>query len=1062
MTGYFSPNAAQDALAPVRGALARRPVAARVLRYGPALVSLSALMWAAPALAQTTSTTLSSSSTTPLVTSTAGDVTINTGVTLHPPSGAAVTIDSNNSVTNNGTIQFQNLNNVVGIAARGGFAGTISNNGAIEVDDTSTTTTDSNGIVHGPFANGTNRFGIQVTGLAPFTGDIDNSGAASITVKGDNSAGISVETNLTGTLLNAGSISVAGVNSFGIRTLGTIGKGVTLSGTMVASGQGAQGASLGGDVTGQVLINGSVTTTGYRYTTRSTDTNFLSHLTADDLFQSGPAVTIAGNVTGGVLLDSTSTTDASGNVSVAAGSISSIAAAPALVIGGATGKNIVLGNVDAGAGTDPYGLSIRGSIVGNGVYDNISSTAVQLGVANGGTVNTTGGIHVSGAVSASAYAASATAFSLSGVIAPVFRNDGSIEAVINSDAAGAAAQALVIQKGSTVSALQNANVISSTVSGQQADSVAIVDHSGTLSEVENIGQISTARGLTSTSTPVTGRDVAIDLSANTTGAHLLQDAPTGDTFVPSITGSVLLGSGADRVEILAGAVVGNVDLGAGANSLTIDNGASVTGNLDAAGGTIAMTVGKGSLQINDASQLKLTSLSLGSTSSLIVTADPSLGRATSLNVAGSANIASGATIGVRLANVLTGSATYTLIQANQLTAGTVDTALLGSTPFLYNTALSTNTAAGTVSATLTRKTAAQLGLPTTSAGGYEPLISVLSQDPGLEGALLSQTTQAGTIGLYNQLMPNHSGALFNAIATSVAAFSRPLDDRQDPVGGGFWMQETNSGLFADGRDNDPGYKAWSFGAVAGYEIPRTPLGILGVTFGASTNEVYPDDRDSAADLHANVVDAGVYWRMTKGGFSANARVGIDYARISSDRVIEVLGGDGLAVTRSANGSWGAFGFNARGMASYEARFGNYYVRPLMSLDYMRLNEGSYTESGGGNVMDLSVGSRTSSRLSTFAGVAVGALYGPDHSWGPEALIGYKGVANEVLGVTTARFVGGGDAFTLRSDEISGSGAAVHLSVRGENGSGGFAVETGAEARDGLNIYDLRLTGHVQF
>ena len=1066
MTGYFSPNAAQDALARASGVSARRPVFGRLLRYGPAMVSVSALIWAAPALAQTTSTTLSNSSTTPLATSTSGDITINTGATLHPPSGAAVTIDSNNSVTNSGVIQFQNLNNVVGILAHGGFAGTISNNATIEVDDTSTTTTDSNGIIHGPFANGTSRFGIQVIGPGVFTGDVDNSGAASITIKGDNSAAISVETALSGTLLNAGNISVAGTNSFGIRTTSTVGNGVTLSGTLVSQGQGAQGANLGGDVTGQVRINGTYSTTGYRYTTRSTDTNFLSHLTADDLLQSGATVTIGGNVTGGVLVDATTSTDASGNVTTAAGSLSSIAAAPALIIGGANGKNITLGNVDVGgggvAGTEAFGLSIKGSVVGNGVYDGVSSTGAQLGVAGGGTIDTTGGIHVSGAVSATAYAASATAFHLTGVIAPDFRNDGSIQAVMNSDAAGASAQALSIEAGSKITALQNANVISATVSGQQANAIAIIDRSGTLSEIENIGQISTARGLTSVATPVTGADVALDVSKNATGVHLLQDAPTGDTFVPSITGSVLFGPGADRVEILAGTLTGNVDLGAGANSLTIDNGAAVKGNLDAAGGTIAMSIGTGSLQINDASQLKLTSLTLGSASSLIVTADPSLGQATSLNVAGAASIASGATIGVRLANVLPGTATYTIIQANQLTAGTLDTAMLGSTPFLYNTSLSTNLAAGTVSATLTRKTAAQLGLPSTSAGGYEPLLAVIAKDPGLEGALLAQTTQAGTINLYNQLLPNHSGALFNAIAASVSAFGRPLDDRQDPVGGGFWMQETNAGLFSDARTNDPGYKAWSFGAVAGYEIPRTPLGILGVTFGASTNEVYPDDRDSAADLHANLVDAGLYWRTTRGGFSANARVGVDYARISSDRVIEVLGGDGLAVTRSANGSWSAIGFNARGTVSYEARFANYYFRPLATLDYMRLTEGSYTESGGGDVLDLAVGSRTSSRLSTFAGVAVGALYGPDRSWGPEALIGYKGVANEVLGVTTARFTGGGNPFQLTSDQISGSGAAVHLSVRGENGSGGFAVETGAEARDGLNIYDLRLTGHVQF
>jgi hypothetical protein len=95
-------------------------------------------------------------------------------------------------------------------------------------------------------------------------------------------------------------------------------------------------------------------------------------------------------------------------------------------------------------------------------------------------------------------------------------------------------------------------------------------------------------------------------------------------------------------------------------------------------------------------------------------------------------------------------------------------------------------------------------------------------------------------------------------------------------------------------------------------------------------------------------------------------------------------------------------------------------------------------------------------------VAVGALYGAQHDWGPEAMLGYKGVLSNNLGVTTARFVSGGDAFTLRSNDVNGSGAAAHISLKGENGSGAFAIEAGAEERSGLSIYDLRLAGHIQF
>ena len=262
------------------------------------------------------------------------------------------------------------------------------------------------------------------------------------------------------------------------------------------------------------------------------------------------------------------------------------------MVGGA--GNITIGNV--GSGVDAFGLEIKGPVAGGGIYDGISSAGVQLGIAGGGTVDTTGGVRVSGTVLATSYGADATALHLnSGVLAPVVRNNGAITATLASDAAGATARAVMIEAGANTPAMQNANTISATVAGQKADAAAIVDRSGTLVEFENIGAISATRTLTNAAQAVTGRDIALDLSANTTGSHLLQDQPTGDTVVPAITGSVTLGSGGDRVEILAGTLTGDLDLGAGANALTLDNGATVMGALTAAGGTVALNVGSGTL-----------------------------------------------------------------------------------------------------------------------------------------------------------------------------------------------------------------------------------------------------------------------------------------------------------------------------------------------------------------------------------------------------------------------------------------------------------------------------------
>ncbi|HEX5263683.1 MAG TPA: autotransporter domain-containing protein, partial [Phenylobacterium sp.] len=670
MTGYFSPNAARTA--------GRGRRWAGILRFGPPLVSLTALIWAGQALAQTT---ISSETTAPLSTSTSGDITIGTGGTIKPASGVAVTVDSNNAVSNSGVIQFQNLDNTKDIVILGGHTGSLVNNATIQNSEDSASTTDSNGIVHGPFAKGTNRYGVQVVGPGDFTGPITNAVGGAITVTGNNSFGISVETNLNGSIGELGALTVSGTNSIGLRTTGTVSGDVTLGGTIATSGEKVQAVSLGNDVGGALVINGAITSTGYRYTTRSTDPTFLSRLTADDLLQGGPTVTVGGSVAGGILVNSTSTTDSTGTVTTVAGSITSTGSAPALVVGG-VGRDVQIGNV--GTGVDAFGIEIKGSVIGSGVYDNVSSAAVQLGVANGGAVNTGGGVRVTGTVTATSFAAGATALQFnSGVTAPVLRNEGSIGAVMSSDAAGASARAVAIEAGASVPTLQNSSSITATVAGQRADSIAIVDKSGTLSEIENTRTISATRTFTDVTQQVTGLAIAMDLSHNTSGVHIIQTDVSSGATPPSIVGSVLLGSGADRVEILGGTLTGDLDLAGGANSLTVDGGATVKGALTAGGGTLALTVGTGTLQMNSASQLSLTGLSLGAGSTLVFTADPSLGLATKLDVAGIATIADGAKIGLRLANILQTNATYTLIRADQLSAGSIDSSLLGSVPFRY-------------------------------------------------------------------------------------------------------------------------------------------------------------------------------------------------------------------------------------------------------------------------------------------------------------------------------------------------------------------------------------------
>ena len=172
-------------------------------------------LWVAAALAPLTfaaSTVLAAPTqvaggTTPVNTATVGpgatanDIEVTGTISPTTANTAAVTIGSNNSVTVDagGGISFLTLNNVVGIQANPGFTGLIQNLGTISLTETTTGTSTNQGIVNGPFANGSGRYGIYLAPVGTFTGlttDTNNPGrttaidtTGAISVIGENSAG---------------------------------------------------------------------------------------------------------------------------------------------------------------------------------------------------------------------------------------------------------------------------------------------------------------------------------------------------------------------------------------------------------------------------------------------------------------------------------------------------------------------------------------------------------------------------------------------------------------------------------------------------------------------------------------------------------------------------------------------------------------------------------------------------------------------------------------------------------------------------------------------------------
>ncbi len=231
------------------------------------------------------------------------NVIIGAGATVSVAGPLAVTMDSSNNLTNNGTISISNQDNSTAVLLNGGNTGAFVNGGTITNTETYTRTdTNKDGVLDGPLAQGTNRYGVHLAGAAPLIGTLQISSGSSISVQGNNSFGIALDGALQGDLQLLGSVGVAGDNSTGLSITAPISGKVFISGPLNGTGSGTTGVNIAAPIGGSLSIYSSVASTGYSITTRNPDPTINANLLASDLLTSNSALQIGNNVQGGVFL----------------------------------------------------------------------------------------------------------------------------------------------------------------------------------------------------------------------------------------------------------------------------------------------------------------------------------------------------------------------------------------------------------------------------------------------------------------------------------------------------------------------------------------------------------------------------------------------------------------------------------------------------------------------------------------------------------------------------------------------------------------------------------------
>ncbi|WP_372707903.1 autotransporter outer membrane beta-barrel domain-containing protein [Brevundimonas sp.] len=1096
-------------------------------------VAIAPLMAASGAMAEVV---ISTARTTPITTSNAtgtgpDSIRIASGGALNISGGTAVTINSSHGIDidSGGSIVMANTpSGSIGILVNGGNTGDVTIGGSIGLSDDITpdtdTDTDNDGDIDGPTANGSGRYGVRVVGAAPLVGNIFVESTGVITVDGNASFGISVEAPLTGNLDVRGAVNIVGDNSYAIRTTGPISGKVQLIGAITARGQNTVGASIEGDVNGALVVESTITSTGYRYSSRpaerpvgftetpQNDANFLfvDELDPDDLLQGGPALRVAANVAGGVILDVPPTYSANGiegdddvdgvrngdedddsdgvpnrtdpdrdgdgvpDTSESSSAITSFGSAPAVEIGSAT-RAISLGAV--GVGRDAYGFINRGSIVAQGVYDGVDANAVVIGGNAGQTVTIAGGVRNDGSMAALAIDGSATTLRIGqGVTASLLFNGGTITAGVSSELGATRSTGIRIDAGATVNTLTNAGSILATASGGTSNIFAIRDLSGTLTSITNTRSIQATLNSNEDGDPITGTTTAIDVSANTTGVSVIQSGVAStpstanpdtdadgvpDSAEPLIVGAIRLGSGADTLDIRNGLVLGDIAFGAGADRLLISGGGVVRGAVSDSDGALSINVTNGTLDARQTTRTNITSLNVGADGDLIVTVDPASSTAGGFNVSGTATLATGAGLGVRFASLLSAPGRFVLIDATTLNFGTIDLGSIeANSPYLYVVQAGANVPAGDVFVDVRQRTASEAALISSEAAFYDSFYSSIS-DPDavtIRNVFLAQAGRDDFINLYEQLLPDHSGGPLLSLASGVDAVTRALTGRNAAAAPGetsAWVQEIN--FYADKDKTETyGFRSEGFGVAGGIER-GTGLGNVGLTMAFTSSDLEDPESEAEEVLSASLVELGLYWRAQGQYWTTWARGAAGYASFNSERR---LVGAGLNLSNESD--WNGLTFAVAGGASYERNFGRFSVRPEVYAEYFALREDGHVEEGGGDGFDLEIDDRDGHLFSATAAINLGMSMEENNWLRPEVRVGWRQNISINPGETIGRFRSGGPDFNLDGGSIEGGGPIVGFRLNIGNELGMLSINADAEMIEDYIRFMLFLRASFRF
>lgn len=416
------------------------------------------------------------------------------------------------------------------------------------------------------------------------------------------------------------------------------------------------------------------------------------------------------------------------------------------------------------------------------------------------------------------------------------------------------------------------------------------------------------------------------------------------------------------------------------------------------------------------------------------------GAAPSLTVAGTATFTGTSVIRVSLQS-LAPAQNVTVLQADGGIVTDHPATLLDPnvSPFLF-TASAPVLTGNTLSLTLTRRTAAELGLGAGQASLYNAALASLTDNTPEATAIANLPNRDAVVAAFRQITPASAGSYALRAAQSFAdmgfgATQQRLESlaqtrRRGPDNDfGVWIQQLGDFTRTKAGNEYLSNSSAAYGVGIGADMPVLGLDAAGIAIISTWTTVRQDLGAGLPVSRIIISEQGItpYLQWSTGNdrrrFYVQASGLIAKLTYTNDRAVSIG-----SYSSTINSRWTGLQYGGGVTIGGEFRFGKLRLLPSDTIYWTQLQQNGYTESGGG-AFNLQVDKRNDSVLSNTARLGLGwyTRFGEGDIFA-QVHASYTSNLQVTASPTVARFVTANEAITLpqeyRSRDLFGYGGNV--------------------------------------